>query len=244
MQANNRYVKKLILPKSLEWGRNFEEYFPSLETIEVEKGNPHFYIEDNCLYKINSVYFNEEFRIEKIWPISYQEEKEESEFATEEEKLNINIEDENIHIEVDFKYFISEPFNMLIRIDEKGIKHVKAIHNELSTWKEDFVDEETGEVQEIERQAIIDVCPNEFSLPTNSIITNGGDCAFGKVTLKPITKKMYESLFDQWTIHSFSEWENGELIWGTLLTTSSDIDKEIKGLQKMGYNYDFLKTKR
>ena len=23
-----------------------------------------------------------------------------------------------------------------------------------------------------------------------------------------------------------------------------DIDKEIKGLQKMGYNYDFLKTKR
>ena len=244
MQANNRYVKKLILPKSLEWGRNFEEYFPSLETIEVEKGNPHFYIEDNCLYKINSVYFNEEFHIEKIWPISYQEEKEESEFATEEEKLNINIEDENIHIEVDFKYFISEPFNMLIRIDEKGIKHVKAIHNELSTWKEDFVDEETGEVQEIERQAIIDVCPNEFSLPTNSIITNGGDCAFGKVTLKPITKKMYESLFDQWTIHSFSEWENGELIWGTLLTTSSDIDKEIKGLQKMGYNYDFLKTKR
>lgn len=241
----NRHIKKILLPKSFNWGGyHLHEKFPSLETIEVEDGNSVYFVEDNCLFRRYEYYFHKKNNIEKEWPVSYQKEKEESEFATEEEKLNINIEDENIHIEVDFKYFISEPFNMLIRIDEKGIKHVKAIHNELSTWKEDFVDEETGEVQEIERQAIIDVCPNEFSLPTNSIITNGGDCAFGKVTLKPITKKMYESLFDQWTIHSFSEWENGELIWGTLLTTSSDIEKEIKGLQKMGYNYDFLKTKR
>lgn len=239
----NRYIKKILLPKSFEWGGyGLHEKFPSLETIEVEDGNSAYFVENNCLFRRYEYWFHKKNNIEKEWPISYQEEK--TEFATEIEKENNNTEEENVHIDVDFKYFISEPFNMLIRIDEKGIKHVKAIHEELCSWKEDYVDEDTGEVLQLDMQDIIDTCPNEFILPTNSIITNGGDYAFGKVTLKPITKKMYESLFDQWTIHSFQEWKNGELIWETLLETSSDIDKEIKGLQKMGYNYDFFKTKR